>query len=251
MSGLRINFHKSEVMTVGVTQEEQQLVANMLNCKLGSFPFMYLGLPISDRALVVSDWEPLGLKVGKRANPWLGKFLSSAARLILTNACLSSLPMHAMGVFLLGDGVHQVFNKHRSRFYWEGSGTKRKYHWVHWDAVCKPKCLGGLGIVDTKLMNIRLMAKWIWRLYAAEQGLWADILHNKYLQTKGLLVDSHQSGSQFWNAIQKIKPLFGLGARHRVRSGTSTRLWVDWWQGRGPLKADPLFSGPRPGGLGG
>jgi hypothetical protein len=53
---------------------------------------------------------------------------------------------------------------------------KCKYHWIRWEALCKPKSLVGLGIVDTKLMNICLMAKWIWKVYAGEQGLWADIL---------------------------------------------------------------------------
>jgi hypothetical protein len=34
MSGLRINFHKSEVMVLGTTNFESQRIANMLNCKL-------------------------------------------------------------------------------------------------------------------------------------------------------------------------------------------------------------------------
>jgi hypothetical protein len=60
------------------------------------------------------------------------------------------------------------------------------------------------------------MTKWIWKLYAGKQGLWAEIFRNKYLRSKDLLVDSHQAGSQFWNAIQKIKSVFRLGARHQV-----------------------------------
>ena len=124
--------------------------------------------------------------------------MSSAARLTLINACLSSLTLHAMGVWLLGDGVHQVMNKHRSRFYWEDRGLRLRFHWVRWEAMCKPKSMGGLGIMDTKIMNICLMAKWIWRLYAGEQGIWADILRNKYLVNKDLLVDSHRPGSQSW-----------------------------------------------------
>jgi hypothetical protein len=92
----------------------------MLNCKLGSFPFTYLGLPIGDRALPVSDWDPLGRKVAKRADPWMGKLMSLAARLILINVCLLNPPMHAMGVCMLGRGVHQTFNKHRSRVFFGG-----------------------------------------------------------------------------------------------------------------------------------
>jgi mannosylglycoprotein endo-beta-mannosidase len=244
MSGLRINFHKSEVMVLGSTDQEQETIANLLNCKKGTFPFTYLGLPISDRAVKASDWGPLTTRVGRRADPWMGKFMSSAARLTLINACLSNLPLHAMGVYLLGEGVHAVFRKHRARFSWEANGPRRKYHWVRWDALCKPKSLGGLGIIDTRLMNICLMTKWIWKLYAGEQGLWAEILRNKYLRSRDLLVDSHQSGSQFWNAIQKIKSVFRLGARHQVRSGSSTLFWSDWWQGSGPLcsRFPALFS---------
>jgi hypothetical protein len=61
--------------------------------------------------------------------------------------------------------------------------------------MCKPKSLVRLGIVNTKLMNICLMAKWTWKLYIGEQGLWVDILRNKYLRSKYLLVDSHRNGS--------------------------------------------------------
>jgi hypothetical protein len=34
MSGLKINYHKSEVYVSGVDQQEER-IANMLNCKLG------------------------------------------------------------------------------------------------------------------------------------------------------------------------------------------------------------------------
>ena len=145
LSGLRINFHKSEVMVLGSPNPEQQRIANMLNCKLGAFPFTYLGLPISDKALSAGDWGPLPAKVGKRADPWMGNLMSSAAHLTLVNACLSSLPLHAMVVCMLGDGVHAAMNKHRARFFRGGRDNKRKYHWVRWADVCMPKALGGGG----------------------------------------------------------------------------------------------------------
>ena len=51
LSGLKINFAKSEVIVMGVPNVEQARVANMFNCKTGSFPFTYLGYP--DRKSVV------------------------------------------------------------------------------------------------------------------------------------------------------------------------------------------------------
>ena len=86
-------------------------------------------------------------------------------------------------------------------------------------------------------MNVCLMVKWMWKLMTGQQGLWADILCNKYLRHKDLLVDSHGLGSQFWNAIQKFKSLLSLGAKHEIRDGSSTRFWEDWWVGSGPLRA--------------
>jgi hypothetical protein len=53
MSGLKINYHKSEVFVLGHRFEERTSIANKLNCKLGTFPFIYLGLPISDRKLTL------------------------------------------------------------------------------------------------------------------------------------------------------------------------------------------------------
>jgi hypothetical protein len=47
MSGMKINYHKSQVFTVGIDDGETARIANTLNCKVGKFPMKYLGLPIS------------------------------------------------------------------------------------------------------------------------------------------------------------------------------------------------------------
>jgi hypothetical protein len=73
MSGQRINFHKSEMLILGKSKAEQTSIANHLNCKHGSFPLSYLGLPVSDRALTAADWNHLTTKVAKRADLDWGK----------------------------------------------------------------------------------------------------------------------------------------------------------------------------------
>jgi hypothetical protein len=55
LSGLKINFLKSEVVVMGVEQGEQARVANALNCRVVSFPLTYLDFPISDRKLTIAD----------------------------------------------------------------------------------------------------------------------------------------------------------------------------------------------------
>jgi hypothetical protein len=51
MSGLKINFTKSEVIVTGVDDVERRRMADLLNCNLGSLPMSYLGLPVSDKTL--------------------------------------------------------------------------------------------------------------------------------------------------------------------------------------------------------
>jgi hypothetical protein len=159
MSGLKINLPKSEVVVVGTTTLEQERVARHLNCRLGKFPIKYLGLPLSNKTLRASDWDFLTTKVAKRVDPWQGTFLASAGRLELKNSCLSSIPLFSMSLFMLFDSTHAVFDKVRSRFFWEGVGNKPKYHLVEGATVCRPKAFGGLGILNTRHMNIALMPK--------------------------------------------------------------------------------------------
>jgi hypothetical protein len=239
LSGMKINYHKSEVIVLGVDQQEQARVANLLNCQQGSFPFRYLGFPISDKKLTIADLEPVVATVGKRVEPWQGRFLSSAARLTLTDVCLSSLPLHTMSLFLLADGTHVGFDKHRARFFCEGVRDKKKYHWVNWAEVCKPKERGGLGVMNTKLMNISLMVKWIWRLFTEQHR----IISAKYPGAGNIFSSSARNGSPFWHSLHKIKDFFKLGARYSLGNGEKIHFWTDWWLGDGPLAH--RFAGAR------
>ena len=59
MSGLKINYEKSEVFSVGLDPPEQQRVAEIFGCKTCSFPIKYLGVPVSPGKLHVKDWVQL------------------------------------------------------------------------------------------------------------------------------------------------------------------------------------------------
>jgi hypothetical protein len=59
MSGFKINFHESEVLIMGYNREEQQRIADNLNCRLSSFSVNYLGMPIHDTRILIKDLDPL------------------------------------------------------------------------------------------------------------------------------------------------------------------------------------------------
>ena len=47
VSGLKVNFNKSCLMGVNVSADFLEMASNFLHCRVGSVPFMYLGLPVS------------------------------------------------------------------------------------------------------------------------------------------------------------------------------------------------------------
>ena len=72
LSGLKINFHKSEVFVFGVDQGEKERMANMLNCKLGDLPMKYLGISVSDRHLSMGAFLPISQKNDQKIRPMEG-----------------------------------------------------------------------------------------------------------------------------------------------------------------------------------
>ena len=144
MSGLKINYHKSEVFTFGLHSDEAQNIANMLNYRVGQMPIRYLGLPISASHLGVGSFKPMVDRMRNKLQPWKGKHLSSGGRLILTNSSLSSIPTYVMGMYLLREETHKQMDSIRSQFFWRGDSEKKKYHMVKWEHVCLPKDFGGL-----------------------------------------------------------------------------------------------------------
>ena len=57
LSGLKINFHKSELFCFGDAQDAAAQYAEIFGCEQGHFPIMYLGIPIHYRKLTNAEWK--------------------------------------------------------------------------------------------------------------------------------------------------------------------------------------------------
>jgi hypothetical protein len=105
ISGLKINFHKSEIFCFGQAKEHEVYYSRLFGCKVGKYPFHYLGLPMNTKKLNNMDWQMIENRIEKRLSGWKGKMLSVGGRLVLINSVLSSLPMFMMSFFELPRGV--------------------------------------------------------------------------------------------------------------------------------------------------
>jgi hypothetical protein len=54
-SGLKINFHKSEIFCFGEAKEVQDEYSNIFGCQCGTYPFTYLGIPMHHKKLSNND----------------------------------------------------------------------------------------------------------------------------------------------------------------------------------------------------
>jgi hypothetical protein len=143
MFGLKINFDKSKVVVMGFDPEEQQRIADNLNCRLAAFPVNYLGMPIRDSRILIKDLDLLVGSVKSKAEPLRAKFTFKGSKTALINSCLASLPMYIMGLYRLPEGVHGNFGKELSRFFWQERNSRQKYHMVKWVDLCTPQRVWG------------------------------------------------------------------------------------------------------------
>ena len=98
VSGLKINFGKSELVLVGVVPNFEMLV-DALGCKQGLLPMKFLGFPLGAKWKDRAVWIPIIEKVEKRLVGWKRLYLSKGGRLILIKSTLSNLPTYLLSLF--------------------------------------------------------------------------------------------------------------------------------------------------------
>jgi hypothetical protein len=201
-----------------------------LTTQVGTFPIKYLGVPINPSWLHVIDWLPLVEKNNKKLDIWKGGLMSIAGRVVLIDASLSNT-----AIYLLPKTIIEKLDKTRRTFFWQGGGTKKKYHLIRWTKICKHEKKGGLGIRNLRKMNISLMTKWWWKL-DNEIGLWQEIVRFKYLKNDPIHIVRHrQNDSAIWFDLLKIKDVYLQGRKMVVRNGQKTLFWKDTWVFERPL----------------
>jgi hypothetical protein len=117
LSGLKINYHKSEIICFGEAKNSEQEYSHLFGCQMGGYPFKYLGIPMHYKKLRNSDWNTLLERIEKKLSSWKGKHLSVGRRLVLINSVLTSLPLYMLSFFEVPRMVLEKLEYLRSRFF--------------------------------------------------------------------------------------------------------------------------------------
>lgn len=178
--GLKINFHKSSIMGLNVSNDWLDCATNDLYCKKGTIPFTYLGLPIGGNSSRLCLWDPILQRMETKLASWRGKLLSIGGRLTLIKSCLSNLPVYFMSIFSVPHGIIDKIIKLQRNLLWSGSMEKNAMALINWKTVELPRSLGGLSVGNILHRNLALMYKWIWRYFAEPNSLWRRVIQAKY-----------------------------------------------------------------------
>jgi hypothetical protein len=117
LSGLKINFHKSEIFCYGEAKHHEQEYAELFGCGLGPYPFRCLGIPMHHHKLRNVDWSVIEERFKRKLSTWKAKHLSCEGRLVLLNSVLTSLRMFIMSFFEIPKGTLKRLDFYRSRFF--------------------------------------------------------------------------------------------------------------------------------------
>ena len=152
--GLKVNVGKNEIIPVGEVNNLDAL-ANILQCRVGSLPMKYLGMPLGTSFKTISIWNPILEKIEMKLSRWKRLYLSKGSRLMLLKSTLSSLPTYFLSLFT----IPKVVAARLENFLWRSSKRSFKYPLVAWEKVCLPVRMGGLGIRSVVPFNQALLGK--------------------------------------------------------------------------------------------
>jgi len=180
MTGMRINFDKSDLLTIGIEEDRVNEYSKIFGCKKGDFPIKYLGVPLHFTNLRKEDLQPIIDKIIKRIAGWKGRLLSYAGRVTLLKAYLASVPIYLMSIIKFPKWAITMINSQMSHFLWNNNEESHNYHLANWQLVSQKKELGGFGIPDMRSLNLSMLSSWIFRYGLNSDSIWTKIVDHKY-----------------------------------------------------------------------
>ena len=236
ISGMRINYHKSELIPINLDKEAIHKASHMFCCPIGAFPIKYLGIPLHFDKLRREDIQPLIDKILRKIASWKGKLLSQAARLVLIKSCLASIPVYLLSFIKFPKWAIKALNTHLANCFWNDSEGNHKYHLANWESISMPKEYGGLGIPSLRDLNICLLSSWLKRYNLTDTKLWKALLDFKYNTSKPNIFCCKDTGaSQFFKGFMWATKAAKIGFRWKIGDGKKVKFWEDNWLGNSSL----------------
>ncbi|XP_071693089.1 uncharacterized protein [Rutidosis leptorrhynchoides] len=90
---------KTSIESVGVNNDEVNVMALRLGCNVGSLHLIYLMLPIGERINKAINWAPVVKRFQDKVSKWKARLMSFGGRLTLVKVVLTSLQLYFLSIF--------------------------------------------------------------------------------------------------------------------------------------------------------
>jgi hypothetical protein len=208
-SGLKTNVHKSNVLPIQCSEENLEIIRNLLPCEVLSFPCKYLGLPLSLRKLTRDQVQPLIDRIADQLPAWKADLMTKAGRVVQVQFVLTAMLIYLLMATDLPTWAIKAIDKIRRGFVWRGRKEAKGGHClIAWPKVCRAKELGGLGISDLKSLSCSLRVRWPWLKKTEPNKPWANLPLQVSKEVEGLLT---------------------MAVFTELGNGADTLLWRDKW----------------------
>ena len=162
VSGLKINFEKSEVLRIGVIRNSNLVIETDLALKWTKEPLKILGISITPNLTEVVDKNinPVIEKMCNIIKIWGQRKLTLFGKITIIKSLLESQLIYRLSV-LPTPKMETMRNIDKILFdyLWD-----KKPHKIKKEVVIKPKAEGGLAMVDINKKNVALKLTWIKRI---------------------------------------------------------------------------------------
>nr|GEV78055.1 RNA-directed DNA polymerase, eukaryota, reverse transcriptase zinc-binding domain protein [Tanacetum cinerariifolium] len=211
VSGLKINFHKSNIAGVGVPFEEVNHFSQIAGCNAMQSSFLYLGLPVDCKMANTKSCDPILDKFSKYLSKWESSLLSIGDRTTLLSSVLGAIGTYHFSLFPMPATVNNTLESLRSNFFWGSDVNGKNILWISWRLVLASKEKEGLAIHGEHGDGSSFYN------HVRDQGVWGRIVRS--------INSMHEKG-----------PVSHSFLRRRASNGALTKFWHETWMGDTSLK---------------